>query len=62
MYAEEGQHTIWRESFQQGWERQQATWYWVYGQSPQESLHQEALGPIQDAQESAYYTQYKRLL
>ncbi len=40
MYAGIVQCTIRQESFQQVQERKQATWYWVYDQSFQESLHQ----------------------
>ncbi len=62
MYAGKVKCTIWLESFQQGQERKQATWYWVYDQSPQENLHQGALQPLQEAWGCAYYAQHKRLL
>jgi hypothetical protein len=62
MYAGKVQRTIRQESFQQGGERKQATWYWFYYQSPQESSYQEALQPLQEAWVRTYYAQYKRLL
>ncbi len=48
MHTGKVQCTIQRESFQQGQERKQETWYWVYGQSPQKSLHSIALQPLQE--------------
>jgi hypothetical protein len=45
-----------QESFQQGWEKQQVTQYETYGQSPKESLHQEALQSMQEAWGCVHYT------
>ncbi len=61
IYPGEGQCTI-QENFWQGQEKQQATWYQIYCQSPREILHQEALQPMQEAWGHAHDAQYKRFL
>jgi hypothetical protein len=38
LHPQEGQVRIFRESFSQGLEREEASWYQVYGQGSQEGL------------------------
>ncbi len=62
MFPRKVQLTIQQESFQQGRERKQEAWYCVFGQSPEESLRQEALQPLQEIWGHVYNAQHKGML
>jgi hypothetical protein len=49
VYPRKIQCTIQQDLFSHRQERKQKAWYQVYGQGSQESLHQEALQPLQEA-------------
>jgi hypothetical protein len=46
---------VFQESFSQGQEREEASWYEGNGQSSQESPFQEALQPVQEAWERVHH-------
>ncbi len=61
LHLQEGQTGIFQEVFPQGQEREEAPWYWFYGQGSQESLFWEELQPVQEAWGRIYHAQHSWL-